>query len=263
MRLALRSSKPWKMLIAAVAICVTAVQSQAALTLSVTFNSAPVFSSAGFTLNGADTAGSTGVFGGGYTLAYIVNSSYNATTQTETVRLTGTLTYAGTAPAPGLIGFNLAGTVIPLPVGPNGILSSTLSGVFNGSGNSGTGFANSISNSATLDPDGVGAAPSVTTPGNPSFTASGTNTAFSGSSTSVLIPVLSANYDMSTNAGTIIANGPGTNISFVSTATVALPEPTGVIAAMAGLPCMGALLGLVRRRLGRGGNVEPEAALAV
>jgi hypothetical protein len=65
-------------------------------------------------------------------------------------------------------------------------------------------------------------------------------------STPVLISSLSPKFDLSDLTTDIQATS-GSQVSFVSTATVALPEPSGVAAAFAGLPCMGMLLGFARR----------------
>lgn len=62
---------------------------------------------------------------------------------------------------------------------------------------------------------------------------------------------MSTSFDLTSISIDVQNVGPaGSTVSFVSTTAVALPEPSGVVAAFAGLPCMGLLVRLVRRRSG-------------
>jgi hypothetical protein len=58
-------------------------------------------------------------------------------------------------------------------------------------------------------------------------------------------------YDLSSVTVDARTGDTPSTVSFHATAAVALPEPSGVIAAFAGLPCVGMLLGYARRLRGR------------
>jgi len=67
---------------------------------------------------------------------------------------------------------------------------------------------------------------------------------------SIALGSRASTYDISSN-DVQITLGANSTLVFHSTATLSLPEPSGVIAAFAGLPCVGMLLGYARRLRGR------------
>jgi hypothetical protein len=76
------------------------------------------------------------------------------------------------------------------------------------------------------------------------------------SSAGVVINNVAPRFDLE-SVEAIVSLDAGTTVNFTATAQIAMPEPSGVIAAMAGLPCVGMLLGYARRLRSR---PTPEAA---
>jgi hypothetical protein len=68
----------------------------------------------------------------------------------------------------------------------------------------------------------------------------------SATGTTLLVGPRDPRYDISSNEVNVKL-GLNSNLEFHSTATLMLPEPSGVAAAFAGLPCVGFLLGFARR----------------
>jgi hypothetical protein len=74
---------------------------------------------------------------------------------------------------------------------------------------------------------------------------------YTGTQSTAKVITLLANYDLASDSATIGGVGAGKEVTLTATATVSLPEPSGVIAAFAGMPCMVGLLGFARRLRGR------------
>jgi hypothetical protein len=173
----------------------------------------------------------------------------------------------GQATAPGGVSFTDApsgsgGTGLftsPGSVNSPSFLSSSLSGVTY-SGNSGftliatSGYYGYGTNNTASNPgggvfDNVGATIAlVSTPGGVA--------GLSANGTPVAVGPRATSYDLASVDTTVSFNA-GSTLTFTSTAALSLPEPSGVIAAFAGLPCVGMLLGYARRLRGR---PAPEAA---
>jgi hypothetical protein len=246
----------WRALIATFAICCVAPPARADLSLNFTVGG----QSQTVSNLSSGTPGTLSYFTGttlDYTVAYTVTAVYNPATLTQSLNLAATITaaagrvftlpttfsYSAINSGPGL-----PGTGLTLPGGPGttvfvgGALSAT----------SLSGLAAFVTNDVEVRDNATNTAAISTSP----IFVFGTGTAPPSQSAGIR----PAAYNLQVNGAGTIQNGTGFSTSFSSTGTVtALPEPSVVMAALAGLPCMGLLLRLARR--GRG-SVDGSAAAA-
>jgi len=202
-----------KVLIAAVAICAAAPTAKADLTLD-------------FKSNGSETsmtvipgATGSGTVVGNFTISYAVTETF--TNGVESLTLKVTAVKGSSATAANSLFYTLSDANVTTPTS-GGTLTNTLSSSITG------GAANQkVSSLATYQDSGNG---TVTTT---------SSTALAGITTPYVLET----------SGQILHAKNGSSTTFTSTASViGVPEPSGVIAALAGLPCMGLVLGFARRR---------------
>jgi len=240
----------WRALIATFAICCVAPPARADLTLTFAVGTTAQ------TVTGLSN-GSTGTlsyFTGNtldYTVAYTVTSAFNPVTQTQTESLQATIagaagrTFVSSTP----FSYSLRDTTLTTPgsTGSSVSLRSALAATSN------SGQPAFIETDVDLLPTGGGDV--STAP----ITVFGTGTAASA-------PVATtrpASYDFLVSGSGTIINGTGFSTTFTATGTLtvnAVPEPSVVMAAVAGLPCMGLLVRLTRR--GRGCDASDATTMA-
>jgi len=251
---------PWRVLIAAVAICATAPPAKAELYLTITDQSA---GGQRTTIDVNKTPSGKDTFDG-YTFTYSVSSTQSATK--DSISLTASLTANQDATA-GNFKFTLfSSTAKDLASLP----SSPTTGFFAPLGTTGTPLVLSTSLSTTQMSSTFGSVASTGsyrgfgTPGTVAGVQSETNSTLTATSsgdqsTSTMFQQAAGTTSFNLKNSTVEVNssGKGTSVQFTSTTTIALPEPSGVAAAMAGLPCLGLLVGFVRRRRPA---VDPTAA---
>jgi hypothetical protein len=240
MNRARRLLSPAKLLIAAIAICAAAPSAKADLFLEISDSThAP-------TLVDLGPTGGTGTKTfDGYTITYTASASSNSLTLDASVK-------------------NVSNTSSALSL--NLFSSGTTGGYY-------SALPGALTLSSTLDVKSISGTNSASTSelggytpygGSTSSTSLVTSTNSTGSVTGLPTPVTGGtSFDLST--GDMVSNATGGALKtgatghFVATTTVALPEPTGIAAALAGLPCLGMVLGFARRR--RAGQVEAAPAV--
>jgi hypothetical protein len=217
-------------LIAAVAICAAAPPAKADL-LTFSTQNGTITSSATVSNN---STGTTTV--GDFSVSYAVTDTLVNGTEMLSVAVTavrnGTTGNLGTQQ----LGFDLSGG--GYSVGSIGTLTSTI--------NIGSSSKASGASAATtaLYTDAATAGP--ITQGSGAVTVTSTNSAPGSSSASTGVNVNSP-FTLETQ-GSLVKAAPGSTVSFTATAQVhGVPEPSGAIAALAGMPCVGLLLGFARR----------------
>jgi hypothetical protein len=210
-----------KVLIAAIAICAAAPSAKADLDLTFSSPNGPTTS-----MTVSPTASGTGLVVGNFTIDYKVSETFQNGVETLTLEITRAVNN-GTSTKPGSnsLNFRLSDTDVTTPTAGT-TLKNTLSGVTI----TGGGANQKVTNAATYtDYEGV----------YPNGLPTTTSTSIGGFSTP---------YELTTS-GQISVAAVGSNTTFTSTAQViGVPEPSAVIAAMAGLPCMGLVVGFARRR---------------
>lgn len=248
---------PLGALIAIVAICATAPPARADLFLTITDQKSP---------NGTTTIDVTKNASGtatvdSYSFAYSVSSA--ATKTSESVSLTATVSPASSSSTPKanfeLTLFSSTATSV------SDIAASPKSGLFSPLGTTGSNLT--LTNTSSI---GSVTAKSASLSSQAGYTAYNGNTAggiqtkmtskatlsggagSTGSQSSVLDfnqKKNTSSYDISGMAVVVKQGAGGGSFTFTNTAKIALlPEPSGVAAALAGLPCLGLLVGVVRRR---------------
>ncbi len=227
MTIARKFLSPWRALVAVAALAIAAAPAQAGLALFVS-------GAGGF--NEGIVIGSNGVFSktyGTYTITGTATESATSTSQSISLTNLSVTASAGSPTTPNTQPFliTLVGGTYFNPTGPSGIpftigltTTSTPSGnvILNGSAGS---------NSNVISASGLG-----------------------GSATSTSNVGLSSNYSLEA-AVSFKAPALGETVFSSSTVTVgsisAVPEPASVVAALSGLPCVGGVLAMARRRLRR------------
>jgi len=197
-------------------------------------NSIYPFSTAGGNL------GQTINFGTAYTFLYDV-TTIGSGSYVE-LQLHGKLVANTTAATSNQFQFKLEGGDLSIPVGGPGTLSSTLNSTFT---NNSYILANVLTQAQITDNSVILGGQTSTAPvyNGPLFGYSGAAATTANATTPYRLTSLNTE---------ISGVGSGMTIEFTATARWApdaarFPEPTGMIAGMAGLPCMGLLLGLTRR----------------
>ena len=243
------SGRAW---IAVFAFCLAAAPSAKAEILSLTIHAPggvdPDFTSSSVTLTNGNGISNSGAFSNisfaGYSIDYRISGTYSPSspsTQTVTLeaRVVGSAAVTGTQSS---LSFSLSGTGLMQPMGGQAFLSSLLSGVTN---NAGSGY--------TLTTNGKVTNTTTTTPGN-SASKTVVNSTLGGvfgdgpSAKVSIVGGLTPGYSL-VNTTTEINFNNAADVSFVASSSVSLPEPASIMAGLMGLPCMGAALGFVRRRL--------------
>lgn len=246
-----RMLTPWKALIAVVAIFATTQSAKADLYLTITEATNP-----GNTIT-VNTSSSNHTTLSGYTFDYTATTSPLTGPTGRQVSLDATVTSNGTFRLFNLTLFSSTSNGLT----PADTPATATSGLFSAIGSSGTplylsssldvqaisGSGSSVSTSAAYDGYGGGIRLQHQDQAAPLFgTSTGSQnsgkTAFNQAPGTTSFNLSSMSIDVQ-NTGAA-----GSQIHFISTATVALPEPSGVAAAVAGLPFMGLLVGLMRRR---------------
>jgi len=245
---------PWKVLIAAVVICSSASPAKADLFLDVFDNNAPKHSiEVDVTTH---PTGTTAVFP--YTFSYSVSSVNTASEQQVSMSVT-IAPKSGLTTAPPAADFTIklfSSTASSIGGTPN----QPKSGFFSPIGTAGT----ALTLTSTTSIDSLTAS-SGSVQGNAKYvgydgsTKGGIQTVSTASQTQTGTGSTTNQSSFTEKSGTTSddlsaiavhvkkAAGSG-DLKFTTTATLAMPEPSGVAAAMAGLPCLGLLVGLVRRR---------------
>jgi hypothetical protein len=258
-----RFFNPWKVLIAAVAICASAAPARADLNLTITDSNGTT------ELSKAVSNGSTGtVQFSGFDITYTVIDKSTATgtksapTITSDLGVTFTVTTAatpsGTATTSDSFKWNLSGTDLKAPAGSTG--SATIESLLNVASDS---FGNT-NKADTLKLNNLRG--KFTSDGNSttSNSVNWTNTQGPGNYNANTSSVtMGSTYKLSDQGAFVykVKGGTGTksssSITFTSTTRVvaAVPEPSGLLAAAAGLPCLGMLVGFVRLRRSRAAAV--------
>jgi len=259
MRIARRILSQWKVLVAAFAICAAAPSARADLTLNVAAVGGNGPHTALLTGIGQADGSKSGTFnlGAGYFLDYTISQTYDPSSPaSQEIAYTAVLRPAtsATSPVPLFVNYTLtsSGFTQPAPLGP-ATLTTYVEADLTSSSASATGSISAVSQLnapvgpvttlayATADPAGM----------------SGPNYHFFGSDSTDTGVTLTPGYTLSSISGTMQSSGSTGTFRVVS--TVALPEPSGVVAAFAGLPCMGALLGFARRYRRRSTNESAAA----
>ena len=222
-----------KALIAVMAIGLAASSAKADLAVTfqdVTSGGTTYTQSIGGLSNGSTGAISVGDFTGTYTVHYTDVNGYQAVS----LDITATNNSSTSSDLRSIVSNGSVTT-------PSSIVgtSATLGAFVNVTGSTQTA-GSMVTEEATYIP-GTGSSVSTSTG---VMLSAGSETGSASSSTS--IPSLASSYELDGFNVDYSANGRST-ISYSAGAFVA-PEPSGIAAAMAGLPCMGALLGFVRRR---------------
>jgi hypothetical protein len=246
---------PWRVLIATVVICAAAQPARADLFLSIMNDNGPGSKTIDLTTSGL--TGTTSV--GGYTFGYTASSTSSASGATiDLSKLTVTSPSTATSSTTGKFDVSLYTAT--------NSSGSTSSGVFTTPVTS-TGGNIMLTNTSTIStPSGVTGSLSSsgsytayngttvggidTEPTGTSSTSIANKHGGSGSLTNVAnYPQVSgtSSYDL-TSSATVSITGKGTGTFSNKTTVSALPEPSGVAAMMAGLPCLGLLAGFARRR---------------
>jgi hypothetical protein len=242
-----------KVLIAVAAICASTQSARADLYLTVSeLQGITVVNTQSYDISGTSGSGNTGNTFGGFTISYSV--SQPSTFNSQSVLLTSTISSSGSATA--AFSMSLSSTI-------GGSPTNATTGLFTAPGSAGahlglssslteissSGFTGSITNQAgftSYNGTVVGGVQTVTDSGE---TLTGVGTASTNPTQLTQVGSTFNLSAMTVEIGTVTA---GSSTSFSAEATVALPEPSGMIAAMAGLPCMGLLLGMVHRRKSSG-----------
>lgn len=224
-----------KVLIAAVAICAAAPSAKADLaTLNLTSEGSTT--TATFNLSAGPGSGAN-VQVGDFTISYKVTEQFVNGTESLSFQVTSVTKGNSTQTGAGTLIYSLTDSSVSNPASGTGTLVNSLSsGSFGGAGANQKVTAN-----ASYSDFVNGSSPS---PSPLSFTGGS-----SGSSTShSAISSINTPYTLQTSGAlTNVKNG--SSGSFTATASVVdAPEPSAVIAALAGLPCMGLLVGFARRR---------------
>jgi hypothetical protein len=246
---------PWKVLIAMVAICASTTSARADVWLGVTDVSQSPVNTTYYDLTTTNGSGGLNV------------TNYAGQGQFNLVGLTGTLSHAnGKLPETLTLSGSVAGT---------GSGNDTLSlNVFTSTSTSGTPilpWSGALKDGGTAGDTGYMTSSLKVTAGDPGVTVSSFGTYYynptgsvstiavdtkgssGGTLTSgvVAVPNLSKFYDLAGTTTELSKLGSGKTLHFTASTTVALPEPSGVIAAFAGMPFMAGLLGFARRLRGR------------
>lgn len=247
---------PWRALIATVVICATAPPARADLFLTITNNNGP--GSTTIDLGNSGGSGTTTV--AGYSFAYDVTSSPNTASNHSAsigLDLTVTSTKTGTGnftvdlfSATNSSGNTSSGVFTP-GVGSTG---SSLQLTNSSSIKSLTASSGSLTTSGdytAYNGNTTGGIDSETT-GTTSFSNTKGQTSTGTSNASFSQVSGTSSFDLSADSSTVSITGKGkievTSKTTVTTNVATVPEPSGVAAAMAGLPCLGLLVGFARRR---------------
>lgn len=231
-----------RMMAAAVLAAAVGPAARADLSLTLTGTQGSTSTSSTFNINPGSPpfAGGTGTFAfDGLTVAYTVTAPLTTDATGSRQAVTLGLTVTGTASANTALSYVLTGSPFSAP-GVNG----------------GAGFLESTLTTAggTALPTGTALTATATQVRLNNFTTTSVSDAqVNGGTTSQAITlgnpyVLQTSGTFSVAPGTILGNG----LTFTSTAAVAVvPEPASLVAALAGLPCVGGVLAFARRKLGR------------
>jgi hypothetical protein len=203
-----------KVLIAAVAICAAAPTAKADLTLDFTSNGSTT------SMSITPTATGSGLVVGNFTVSYAVSETYTNGVESLSVQVTAVKGNGGTSANASALAYSLTDTNVTTPP-DGGTLKNGLTSSFTNGG------TNQTASSLATYQDGNGTI---------------------NTTTSASIPGINTPYVLETS-GQVRHAANGSTSTFTSTASViGVPEPTGVIAALAGLPCMGLVIGFARRR---------------
>jgi hypothetical protein len=248
-----RLFSPWKVLLAAFAICATAAPARADLYLKITDTSDPSNTPTTYHITGTGTTTNTDF--DGFTIKYSAATTQSAghatLSLTASVINTGgsigsfrfellTSSSTGSTPASNPTSGYFSGSVVG--DGEHIKLFSTLSTTDFVSGSKVT------ANSSYTGYDGstAGGIQTVTPGSSDKVSVTSGNSSATGGVTSFTQANGTTSFDLSSISTDVQSSGKGT-VSFVAT-TVAMPEPSGTVAALAGLPCLGLLVGFARRR---------------
>jgi len=250
---------PWKALIAAVAICVSAAPARADLYLQVIDTTNDVSNQ--YHISGTGGSGTTSSDFAGFSVDYVVSS---ATTNGASLKLNATVN-ATEATNIKFVLLSSSGTgAAPTANATTGFFTTPLAG-----DGQQLGLYSTVKTSATdwvsgskissyagyTAYNGSTAGGIYSTPTNNAYknTYTVTDSTAGSSKTSSVYQFNQANgttsFDLS-SISTDLQVGAG-KVGFEAQA-IAVPEPTGVLAALAGLPCLGLLVGFARRRTALG-----------
>jgi hypothetical protein len=207
-------------LIAVVAICAAAPSAKADL----------------LSIDGVLVSGSSGTFSdANFSGTYKVTDTYVGGTETLAVTITATSLKSSGAP----LTYDLIGQAAGYAVPPG---SNTLTSTFaiaNSTKATGGSGANTADYFGTNNLDSEIRSSGSATPGGPTG---------SGSSSNSVGLFHATNFTLETKGGFIGGITKNGTITFTATSQVhGVPEPSAVISALAGLPCVGLLLGFARR----------------
>jgi hypothetical protein len=257
---------PWKALIAAVAFCATTSAAKADLYLQIT----DVTGQAGPAIVDLGASGGTGTTSAfsseGFTIKYTASESYgnNASlTLSASVINTGMTSGNSTVYSAGAFKFQLVsstttGAVSSLP-------TSATSGFFSpalvGSGQqiglystlSTTDFVSGskvTANSSYTGYNGstAGGIQSITPGGSYSTSLNSGNSSSTGGIYKFNQAAGTTSFDLSSVSVDVQSGGGSAGTVSFKASAIAMPEPSGIAAALAGLPCLGLLVGYARRR---------------
>lgn len=247
--------RPWKVLIAAVAICVSAAPARADLYLQVIDQSTGIDNQ--YHISGTGGSGTTGTDFTGFTVNYVVSSD---TTSGASLKLNATVD-ATAAKSLKFVLLSSSGTGSTPTANPTtGYFTTPLAndgqqlGLYSTVKTSATDWVSgsSINTYAGYTAyDGSTAGGIYSTPTDNAYK-SGYSASLSSANGSATSNVYLFNQTNGTTSfdlrsiSTELQVGAG-KVGFEAQA-IAVPEPTGVLAALAGLPCLGLLVGFARRR---------------
>lgn len=254
---------PCKALIAAVAFCATTSAAKADLYLQIT----DVTGQAGPALVDLGASGGTGTTSAfsseGYTIKYTASESYGNLTLSASVINTGMTSGNSTIYSAGAFKFQLVsstttGAVSSLP-------TSATSGFFSpaivGSGEQ-IGLYSTLSTTAFVSGSKVtanssytgyngstaGGIQSITPGGSYSTSLNSGNSSSTGQVYKFNQGTGTTSFDLSSVSVDVQSGGGSAGTVSFKASAIAMPEPSGIAAALAGLPCLGLLVGYARRR---------------
>jgi hypothetical protein len=252
-----RSLSSGRMLIAAAAVCILSMSAKADLTLSIfqgtsttAFYTQVVSGGntiAPFTINTTGTVNATG----GYSFSGLtVSATQGSSPFSEQIRLSGTLNATNSASEQFRI-LLFSSTAFTNAAGASsGILTQLLSTTY-------AGDESRVGTSMTA----IGAIGNSLAPPPITTATVGVNSSTPSGSDSSAASGVNASFYMAQQNNQLTIGRTG-SLGFTSTTIYAVPEPASIMAALMGLPCMGMVVGLVRRRLTGAGDVVDLGAIA-